>query len=86
MGVDGAVGLWFLENGAHGVETTHFDAVGMTSIFASTEPRATAPNQDRRALPPPLRQLIVDLALEYPALRPKELVRICYIASGGAVG
>ncbi len=61
---------------------THFDSVGMASLFGTTEPRTIERDQDRRVLPPHLRQLIVDLAVEYPALRPKELARICYIASG----
>ncbi len=61
---------------------THFDSVGMASLFGTTEPRTGERDQDRRALPPHLRQLLVDLAVEYPALRPKELARICYIASG----
>ncbi len=61
---------------------THFDRIGMASLFGTTEPRTAGQGQDRRALPPHLRQLIVDLAVEYPALRPKELARMCYIDSG----
>src|SRR4051794_26790885 len=53
-----------------------FDRHGMVSLFADfTEPKQT----DRRTLPPPLRQLIVDLKTEYPAFRLGEIAQICYV-------
>jgi putative transposase len=56
-----------------------FDAHGMASLFADfREPK----QQDRRMLPPPLRQLIVDRKTEYPAFTPHELATLCYVASG----
>jgi len=60
-----------------------FDAYGMASLFAGDEPRPMAHDRaDRRALPPDVRQLIVDLKREYPPLRPKELATICYLKCG----
>ena len=56
-----------------------FDQIGMASLFAEEQGPAS---EDRRSLPPPLRQLIVDLQAEYPAFRLKEIARICFIASG----
>jgi len=55
-----------------------FDAYGMASLFAADEPlrRPEADRIDRRALPPDVRQLIVDLKREYPPLHPKELATI----------
>jgi putative transposase len=51
----------------------------MASLFADfTEPQQT----DRRMLPPPLRQLIVDLKTEYPTFRLGEIAQICYVSSG----
>jgi hypothetical protein len=56
-----------------------FDAHGMPSLFADFKP----PTQgDRRSLPPPLRQLIVDRKTEYPAFRTNELATLCFVASG----
>ncbi len=61
-----------------------FDAYGMASLFAHDEPhhRPEGDRTDRRALPPDVRQLIVDLKREYPPLRPKELATICYLTCG----
>lgn len=56
-----------------------FDAYGMPSLFADFRP---ATQNDRRSLPPPLRQLIVDRKTEYPAFTPHELATLCYVASG----
>jgi len=51
----------------------------MASLFADfRQPK----QQDRRMLPPPLRQLIVDRKTEYPAFTPHELATLCYVASG----
>jgi hypothetical protein len=43
-----------------------FDQAGMVSLFTDETPEHAT---DRRCLPPPLRQLIVDLKAEYPAFR-----------------
>ena len=60
-----------------------FAAYGMASLFAADEPRPVARDRaDRRALPPDVRQLIVDLKRAYPPLRPKELATICYLKCG----
>jgi transposase InsO family protein len=60
-----------------------FDAYGMASLFAADEARPVTPDRiDRRALPPDVCQLIVDLKREYPPLRPKELATICYLKCG----
>lgn len=56
-----------------------FDAHGMASLFADFR---ESKQQDRRMLPPPLRQLIVDRKTEYPAFTPHELATLCYVASG----
>jgi transposase len=57
-----------------------FDQHGMASLFET----AAAPLRpgDRRLLPPPMRQLIVDLRAEHPAFRPHEIAAICYAAFG----
>jgi len=56
-----------------------FDAHGTASLFADFREPGHA---DRRMLPPPIRQLIVDRKAEYPALTPHELATLCYVASG----
>lgn len=56
-----------------------FDQEGMASLFvAGTSLHA----EDRRLLPPNLRQLIVDLKAEHPAFRLGEIAQICFVASG----
>lgn len=56
-----------------------FGAHGMASLSADFKP----PKQsDRRSLPLPLRQLIVDRKTEYPAFRTNELATLCFVASG----
>jgi len=56
-----------------------FDTHGMASLFADFRgPK----HDDRRMLPPPLRQLIVDRKTEYPDFTPHELATLCYVASG----
>jgi transposase len=56
-----------------------FDTYGMPSLFAGfREPK----QMNQRALPPPLRQLIVDRKTEYPAFTPHQLATLCYVASG----
>ncbi len=56
-----------------------FDQEGMASLLVEpASPRA----EDRRLLPPHLRQLIVDLKAEHPAFRLGAIAQICFIASG----
>jgi len=56
-----------------------FETYGMVSLFADFR----APSQeDKRSLPPHLRQIIVDLKHQHPAFRPGEIAQICYVASG----
>lgn len=53
-----------------------FDQEGMTSLFHSPSlPSAT----DQRTLPPPLRQLIVDVHAQCPGLSLRDIAQICYI-------
>jgi putative transposase len=52
-----------------------FGAEGMDSLFGSEAGR-------RRRLPPAMRQLIVDLKAEHPALNPNEIARACYVRFG----
>jgi putative transposase len=55
------------------------DRHGMASLFADfTAPKLT----DRRMVPHPLRQLIVDLKTEYPAVRLGDIAQICYVTLG----
>jgi putative transposase len=56
-----------------------FDTHGMASLFADFLPPT---NTDRRSLPPPLRQLIVDRKTEHPAFTPHELATLCFVAPG----
>jgi putative transposase len=51
----------------------------MASLFADFLPPT---NTDRRSLPLPLRQLIVDRKTEHPAFTPHELATLCFVASG----
>ncbi len=37
------------------------------------------PKQDKRSLPPHIRQEIVDLHAQYPAFRPHEIATICFV-------
>jgi hypothetical protein len=48
-----------------------FDGLGMPGLAE------TAPSTSLRALPPVMRQAIVTLKAEHPALRPHELASIC---------
>ncbi len=57
----------------------HFDGTGMASLFADA---ALFGGDDRRFLPPHLRQLIVDLKAEYPAFGLRGIAAICYVSSG----
>ena len=59
-------------------QVERFDTLGMRSLFAPVEKDRTP----RPTLSPRLRQLIVDLKAEYPALHLREIARICYVAEG----
>jgi putative transposase len=61
--------------------TNLFDQAGMASLLPA-EPPPPVPKQDKRALPPPIRQEIVDLHDEYPAFRPHEIATICFVKFG----
>jgi len=56
-----------------------FDQEGLASLFVDGTPQRP---EDRRLLPPPLRQLIVDLKAEHPAFRLGEIAQICFVDSG----
>jgi len=58
-----------------------FDQAGMAS-FMPPEPPPPVSTQDKRELPPSIRQEIVDLHAEYPAFRPHELAMICFVKFG----
>lgn len=53
-----------------------FEANGLASLF---RPTLQQRQDTHRSLPPPMRQAIVDLKAEYPALSLHELARICYV-------
>src|SRR5438477_1720430 len=55
-----------------------FDQAGMASLLPAAPP-PTIPKQDKRTLPPDMRQEIVDLLAQYPAFRPHELATICFL-------
>ncbi len=58
-----------------------FDVSGMASLLPVTPP-PDIPKQDKRSLPPPIRQAIVDAHAEYPALSLHEIASICYVQFG----
>jgi hypothetical protein len=58
-----------------------FDQAGMASLVPLDAPTAASP-LDKRTLPPPIRQEIVDLHAEYPALTTNELATICFVRTG----
>jgi putative transposase len=55
-----------------------FDQAGMASLLPPTPP-PEIPKQDKRTLPPPMHQAIVDAHAEYPGLSLHEIARICYV-------
>src|SRR5258706_4428822 len=55
-----------------------FDQVGMASLLPP-EPPPPVPKLDKRTLPPPIRQAIVDLHTEYPQHRVDEIARMIYV-------
>ena len=58
-----------------------FDQAGMSSLLPP-EPPPAIPKLDKRSLPPPMRQAIVDLKAEYPAFTLHEIATICYAQFG----
>lgn len=58
-----------------------FDVSGMASLLPPMPP-PDIPKQDKRALPPPIRQAIVDAHAEYPELSLHEIASICYVQFG----
>jgi putative transposase len=55
-----------------------FDQAGMASPLPPVPP-PEIPKQDKRSLPPHIRQEIVDLHAQYPAFRPHEIATICFV-------
>src|SRR5579863_1235625 len=55
-----------------------FDQAGMASLLPPA-PSPEIPKQDKRSLPPHIRQEIVDLHTQYPAFRPHEIATICFV-------
>jgi putative transposase len=53
-----------------------FDHTGMSSLFRTPSVSAS---EDHRALPPPLRQLIVDIHTQHPALSLRQIEQICFV-------
>ena len=62
-------------------KTNLFDQAGMSSLLPPKPPPAI-PKLDKRSLPPPMRQAIVDLKAEYPAFTLHEIAMICYAQYG----
>lgn len=58
-----------------------FDAAGMASLLPP-EPPPAVPKLDKRTLPPPIRQAIIDVHAEYPEHHVDEIARIIYIQFG----
>src|SRR5258706_10276390 len=58
-----------------------FDQAGMASLLPP-EPPPAVPKLDKRNLPPPMRQAIVDLKAEYPEHHVDEIARIIYVQFG----
>src|SRR5258708_2476342 len=58
-----------------------FDISGMASLLPPMPP-PDIPKQDKRTLPPPVRQAIVDAQTEYPELSLHEIASICYVQFG----
>ena len=56
-------------------KVSRFEAEGMESLFA-------AEGAKRRALPPAMRRLVVDLKAEHPPMRPHEIATVCYVRFG----
>jgi transposase len=59
-------------------KANEFDQAGMASLLPPAPP-PEIPKQDKRSLPPHIRQEIVDLHAQYPAIRPHEIATICFV-------
>jgi len=57
-------------------QTERFDQEGMLGLFRQPPQLAS---EDHRTLPPPVRQLIVDLRVQYPDLGLREMAQICFV-------
>src|SRR5450755_1843269 len=55
-----------------------FDQAGMASLLPPAPP-PEIPRQDKRSLPPDIRQEIVDLHTQDPAFHPHEIATICFV-------
>ncbi|MBA2679588.1 MAG: helix-turn-helix domain-containing protein [Ktedonobacteraceae bacterium] len=55
-----------------------FDQAGMASLLPPIPP-PEIPKQDKRTLPPPIRQAIIDAKAEHPGLSLHEIARMCYV-------
>src|SRR5205823_14686568 len=55
-----------------------FDQAGMASLLPPVPP-PEIPGRIKRALPPPVRQAIVDAHAEHPGLSLHEIARMCYV-------
>jgi hypothetical protein len=55
-------------------KANRFDTLGMQGLFETEEAA-----DSKRLLPAHIRNAIAELKAEYPALRPYELARICYV-------
>ena len=62
-------------------KSTLFDQAGMASLLPP-EPPPAVPTFDKRSLPPPMQQAIVDLKAGYPAFTLHEIATICYAQFG----
>ncbi len=60
-------------------QADQFEAEGLLSFFRPSQQQVA---DHHRSLPPPLRQLIVDLKAEYPAFSLRELAQICFVQFG----
>ena len=56
-----------------------FDQQGMLGLFPAQKSQTT---EDPRSLPPPMRQLIVDLHAEVPGMSLREIAEICQVRYG----
>ena len=61
------------------VEERPLEAAPVSNGSTFPAPPPAIPKQDKRTLPPDMRQEIVDLHAQYPAFRPHELATICFL-------
>jgi putative transposase len=60
-------------------QADQFETEGLLSFFRPSQQQLT---DHHRSLPPPLRQLIVDLKAAYPAFSLREIAQICFVQFG----